>query len=256
MKDVKVKGLIIGKGRPRIVSPVVGTDEDEILKEAMELASNPYVEMLEWRSDKFAGSGDLEKIAKLSSKVTEISKMKPIIFTYRTKSEGGEKDMSDDEYVELMEFVSERTSFDIIDVDLLGRKGSERCIEAAHKNGKIVIGSSHDIDGTPGSEEMIGKLVRMYDMGADIVKMVVKANCPEDTLKLMAASAEIHKRSLCPISTVCMSNVGMITRICGEIYGSCLTYGFVRRSSAGGQIPVEKLSYVLNIVHKSLGDAQ
>ena len=256
MKTINVKGLIIGEGRPRIVSPIIGKDDDDIVKRAMELASNPYVEILEWRSDKYNNSNDYEKIAIISKKLNEISKMKPLIFSFRTTCEGGDKNISTDEYVKLMEFVAQSTNFDIIDVDLLNKTGSERCIEIAHNTDKVVFGSYHDIYITPTKEDMVKKMTIMHELGADLVKMVVKANSPEDTLTLLSATSEMNKRSKCPFATMAMSNLGLITRICGEVFGSSLTYGFVKKSSARGQIPVEKLNSVLNIIHKSVGEME
>jgi len=49
-----------------------------------------------------------------------------------------------------------------------------------------------------------------------------------------------------------MSPVGGVTRICGEVFGSSMTFGMVGKASAPGQIPVERLQEALNILHESL----
>ncbi len=40
----------------------------------------------------------------------------------------------------------------------------------------------------------------------------------------------------------------MITRVCGETFGSAMTFGSALRSSAPGQLPVEKLDQLLSLL--------
>ena len=54
-----------------------------------------------------------------------------------------------------------------------------------------------------------------------------------------------------PIITMSMSGMGVISRFAGEIFGSALTFGAVKKASAPGQIDVEDLNTVLQIIHKS-----
>ena len=49
-----------------------------------------------------------------------------------------------------------------------------------------------------------------------------------------------------------MAGTGAISRLSGEAFGSALTFGAVGKVSAPGQINVEDLKTVLNIVHTSL----
>ena len=55
-----------------------------------------------------------------------------------------------------------------------------------------------------------------------------------------------------PIITMSMAGQGIISRLCGEVFGSCLTFGFVNKASAPGQINVEELNKVLKIINNSL----
>ena len=49
-----------------------------------------------------------------------------------------------------------------------------------------------------------------------------------------------------------MANTGVLSRLCGEVFGSALTFGAVGKTSAPGQIGVEDLRIALEILHKSL----
>ncbi|MCI9021410.1 MAG: type I 3-dehydroquinate dehydratase, partial [Eubacterium sp.] len=49
-----------------------------------------------------------------------------------------------------------------------------------------------------------------------------------------------------------MAGMGVISRLCGEVFGSALTFGAAGRASAPGQIDVQDLAQVLSLLHKSL----
>ena len=49
-----------------------------------------------------------------------------------------------------------------------------------------------------------------------------------------------------------MSPLGLMSRICGETFGSCVTFGSVLKPSAPGQIQASKLKEVLQIIHEGL----
>ena len=48
----------------------------------------------------------------------------------------------------------------------------------------------------------------------------------------------------------------MISRLCGEVFGSALTFGAVGKVSAPGQIGAKDLSHVLNLIHQSMESSQ
>ena len=54
-----------------------------------------------------------------------------------------------------------------------------------------------------------------------------------------------------PIITMSMSGMGVISRLAGEVFGSALTFGSVKAASAPGQIPVDKLNNILEVIHKN-----
>ena len=55
-----------------------------------------------------------------------------------------------------------------------------------------------------------------------------------------------------PIITMSMAADGVISRLCGEVFGSALTFGAARKASAPGQMGVEDLACVLKALHGSL----
>ena len=74
-----------------------------------------------------------------------------------------------------------------------------------------------------------------------------------DVLTLLAATEEMATDYADrPIITMSMSGTGVISRLCGEVFGSALTFGAAAKASAPGQMGVEDLSTVLGLLHKSL----
>lgn len=47
-------------------------------------------------------------------------------------------------------------------------------------------------------------------------------------------------------------NQGLISRLCGEVFGSALTFGAVGKASAPGQMNAADLNTVLNLIHESM----
>ena len=55
-----------------------------------------------------------------------------------------------------------------------------------------------------------------------------------------------------PVITMSMAGTGVISRLCGEVFGSSMTFGAAKKASAPGQMGVEDLSTVLGLLHKSM----
>ena len=77
--------------------------------------------------------------------------------------------------------------------------------------------------------------------------------CKLDVLELLEATVIMSEQyANRPIITMSMAGQGVISRLCGEVFGSCLTFGAVNKASAPGQINVEELNKVLTIINRSI----
>ncbi len=66
----------------------------------------------------------------------------------------------------------------------------------------------------------------MQELGADLPKIAVMPQNEKDVLVLLEATNEMFKiYADRPIITMSMSGMGVISRLCGEIFGSALTFG-------------------------------
>ena len=92
MKCVEVRGVKIGEGIPKIIVPIVGTTEKEILDAAVSLRG-AVMDLTEWRADYFDGVFDFAKVERVLKELRKELGSIPILFTFRTAGEGGEKDI-------------------------------------------------------------------------------------------------------------------------------------------------------------------
>jgi 3-dehydroquinate dehydratase-1 len=252
-KVVKVKDVVIGEGLPKICVPMVGETLSDLLEEATYLKGID-ADVVEWRVDFFEYVTDLEKVKQALKEITEVLSNKPIIFTFRSKREGGQKEVSSEFYVELNKTAAETKLVDIIDVELFNEeKDVKTLIEAAHLNDVAVIISNHDFDKTPAKEEIIARLRKADELGGDIPKIAVMPTCTEDVITLLDATRIVKEQyANGPIITMSMAGKGVISRLSGELFGSALTFGAAKKVSAPGQISVVDLRNIIEVLHKNL----
>ena len=253
MKTVQVRNITIGEGRPKICVPIVGQTKEDILLEAGTFERIP-VDVVEWRVDWFEGVFDFARVEDVLKELRDILGDTPLLMTFRTSKEGGEKDIDAGAYKELNIKAAKTGYVDFVDVEIFtGDKIVSEIIDAVHAAGVKVIASNHDFDKTPAKSDIIYRLRKMQDMGADIPKIAVMPQSKKDVLTLLAATEEMTS---CyadrPIITMSMAGTGVISRLCGEVFGSSMTFGAAGKASAPGQMGVEDLNTVLALLHDAM----
>lgn len=253
MNTVKVRNIEIGAGIPKICVPIVGVTREEILAAAENIKSTK-ADVVEWRVDWYEDIFDFTKTEATMQALREVLGEMPILFTFRTSKEGGEKAIETEAYVELNQNAAKTGLVDLVDVEAFtGDDVVKAVVEIAHENGVKVIASNHDFHKTPAKEEIVSRLRKMQELGADIPKIAVMPQNKKDVLTLLAATEEmVSEYADRPIITMSMSGTGVISRLCGEVFGSALTFGAVGKVSAPGQMRIEDLTTVLGLLHKSL----
>ena len=253
MDTVTIKGVTIGNGRPWIISPIIGRTRQQIIKKAEELTASPYVEFIEWRADCFENAANQGLILDTLQEIVNIAKSTPVIFAFRTQYELGRFHITSKDYCQLNESVAASGLADIIDIELFSKAAEAIRIEAIKKCGCFVMGSYHDVKKTPSIDEMVSKLRQLQNRGADILKLAVTPQTKQDVQNLLTATLVMHELyAQSPIVTLSMSHMGTISRMVGEYFGSSMTYGTIGAPSEEGQLSVETLNAVLNIVHSAL----
>lgn len=253
MNTVKIRDIEIGAGAPKIIVPIVGVTKEDIIEEAKTFDSIP-IDVVEWRVDWFEGVFDFAKVEDVLKDLREVLGNIPLLMTFRTSKEGGEKAIEADAYAELNKKAAATGLVDLVDVEAFtGDEVVKDIIEGAHAHDVKVVASNHDFDKTPDKDDIVGRLVKMQELGADIPKIAVMPQCKKDVLTLLEATREMaEEHADRPIITMSMAGTGLISRLCGEVFGSALTFGAVGKASAPGQMNASDLREILTLIDKSI----
>ena len=252
MSCITIRNCCIGEGKPNVIIPIVEHTEAAILQKAAEF-STLSADCVEWRVDLLELAKDLRAVAHYAAKLRVALKDKLLLVTFRTKSEGGSAALSREEYIRFIHTVLATDCADLLDIEFFS--AGERLpqwIAAAHAAGVKVVCSSHDFQKTPPRAELVERMVRMQQAGADLPKLAVMPTCRTDVLELLAATAEMADRHPeTPVITMSMGALGAVSRLCGEAFGSAMTFANPGTASAPGQVPLDVVDTVLDSLRLS-----
>ena len=252
MKTVTVKNLVIGEGAPKIIVSLMGKDIATVKSEALAYREADF-DILEWRVDHFTEVSSVDVVLEAARAIRDVMSDKPLLFTFRSAKEGGEQALAVENYIALNRAAIDSGLVDMIDLELFtGDELIKATVEYAHAKNVAVIMSNHDFHKTPAAQEIVLRLRKMQELGADIPKIALMPQNKTDVLTLLGATLEMQERYADrPIITMSMAKTGVISRLSGEVFGSAATFGAVKKASAPGQISVTDLRTVLTILHQA-----
>ena len=253
INTVKLRSVEIGAGVPKIIIPIVASTGEAILEKAREIMGCSAFDFVEWRVDFYEDVLDTSKVLSTLKALRAVLGDTPILVTARTREEGGAVELDPEAYTALNTALAQSGDADIIDVQVFLQDGvAQRNIDAIHAAGCRVVGSYHSFDRTPDKAELLSRLRKAQDMGADIPKIAVMPQCEADVITLLDATQEMHNQYADrPIITMSMGS-GVVSRLCGEYFGSAATFGMLGQASAPGQIPADQLASALSLLHHAL----
>ena len=257
VKPITLHGTPLAGGvTPVICTPLVGRTRDEVLAEAASVLTK-QPDVIEWRADFFAALDDTRLVIEAARALKVAANGAPILFTRRASTEGGERvALSEPGVVQLYEAVCAARCVDLVDYELSNPGEAFERVRAVSRRHEIaMIGSYHNFQSTPTREALVGKFRDAQERGADIGKVAVMPTSPADVLTLLGATLEASASLDIPLISMSMGGYGSVTRMIGGVFGSALTFGVGKSSSAPGQIPIEELRTVLATVHRSIGSA-
>ena len=248
---LNVKGFEIGNGKPMICVPVMAETKDEIVKLIRKYVADG-VDMIEWRIDAFEDLEDVNKLRDVFESVRALLYKTIFVYTYRSKEQGGNGNVSEEQLKRIHLAGAMSGVVDFVDVEYFALSKPEVEIKQIQECGAYVISSHHDFDETPDANVIRMLLEQMDASGADIVKLAVMPQSKKDVFTLLIQTMlfrQQHPNK--PIISMSMGAEGIISRVAGEFYGSCVTFGAGDKSSAPGQIPYSKLEIILDILHEN-----
>ncbi len=247
-----VKGVTIGEGRPVICVPVVETDKAAVVAKIKELTLKK-VQMIEWRVDCFAGISDADSVREILAEIKPFVAETVFLFTIRTKKQGGNALLPEKEITYLNELAAKSGAVDLVDLEFFEATKPEKSIARLQQLGVHVIASHHDFSATPQSNILQMVMEQMQRGNADVAKLAVMPNSKDDVLRILKLTNDMkQKYPTLPVVTMSMGAMGVISRVVGEAFGSCITFGADGAVSAPGQMQMEVLADVLDALHAAM----
>jgi 3-dehydroquinate dehydratase-1 len=246
---VRLRDVPVGEGRVKIAAPLCSPTPEGLLEEAGRVAA-AGVDIAEWRADHLLAARPDAPLRELPGALRDRLGATPLLLTVRSAEEGGEVALDDAAYAAAVQALLDGGAGDAVDVELARGGVLPALVDRARETGARVLVSSHDFAGTPPAAEMADRLAAMAAAGADVVKIAVTARDSLDVIALLEATCTADRELDVPVVTMAMGPLGLVSRLCGEVFGSAVTFGAVDRASAPGQIDVARLQDVVGLVHE------
>ncbi|MGX6979711.1 type I 3-dehydroquinate dehydratase [Vagococcus elongatus] len=235
------------EGKPLICVPIIGRTQESIYEQA-QVAVESKADVIEWRADFFDDDLTPETLTAVLEKLREIIKDKPLLFTFRTAEEGGDKAVSLSDYEHLYHTVMETELADILDIQLMTVEDRSTLIQSAHEKEYLVLVSYHNFEETPEADDLLGIFARMKESQGDIFKIAVMPNDNFDVLRVLTVSEQAQAIYFQPLVCISMGDIGKVSRLIGHHFGSEMTFASLSGASAPGQIPVEELAHLITAI--------
>lgn len=231
----------IKKSNFQIILPIVGRDDAEILKDCQNL-SKLKVNTIEWRADCYNNYKDINRTLEISKKIKEILLDKDLIFTLRSKGQGGNGIFKQNYQEILIKNLLDNDIFSIYDIEFNSSKDFLKDMNTLIRDyNKLSLLSLHNLENTPDFMNIINTLEDMDKLNFNIIKYITWSNSYEDSLRILNATDEFRKKTDKRLIIMAMGDFGKMTRILSPLFGSFYTFSYYSKNSAKGQISYENM---------------
>ena len=118
MSTVTIRSLTIGDGHCRVIVPLVADCYEDVVRDAAALAAQKP-DMIEWRADYIAELRyNHELLVRCLQRIRRRIGEIPLLVTWRTQKEGGQMDLTAEDYEAFCRVVCESGCADLLDVEL------------------------------------------------------------------------------------------------------------------------------------------
>ena len=186
----------------------------------------------------------------------------PIIFTFRRKQEGGQYHINTTERLEVLRRLIE-VKPDYLDIEINSESEVlKKLIDIAYDNNVKLIFSYHDFEKYITYEEIAEMLTRfdeklkhellidLYKIKGCIFKIILSAQVFDDNVIVLNICKNLSRQDK---KFVCfaMGEVGILSRILCVKFGSLWTYGSLEEKTAPGQIKIEKIREIHQLIFEN-----
>lgn len=221
----------------KIVVPIMPKNIAEV--EAMDLERLEDADLIEWRAD-FLPKDDILTVAPA---VFEKFVGREIIFTLRTRQEGGHIDLTGEEYVTLIKEIAALYQPEFIDFEYY----THRAVFEEMLDFPNLVLSYHNFEETP--ENFMEIMSELTSLSPAVVKMAVMPRTEQDVLDVMNYTRGFKTLNAAQsYATVSMGELGKLSRLAGGLTGSCWTFASLDEASAPGQISLGTMKKFLEVL--------
>ncbi|WP_288366841.1 type I 3-dehydroquinate dehydratase [uncultured Acinetobacter sp.] len=244
-----VKNLNIGDLPVKTIVPITAKTKEQAIAQAKVIAANKDADIAEFRIDLLEFASDTKQVIALGQELNQILKDKPLLATIRTSNEGGKLNVTDEQYAKIYSDYLKKPFMQLLDIEMFRDQAAvEKLTSLAHKKNVLVVMSNHDFDKTPSEQEIVNRLLKQDQIGADILKIAVMPKSKQDVFTLMNATLKVSEQSKKPLLTMSMGRLGTVSRVSTANMGGSLSFGMIGEASAPGQIDVTALKQILKTV--------
>jgi 3-dehydroquinate dehydratase-1 len=252
-RPITLNGTPLAGGQvPAVCVPLVARTAAELQAEAAQAAAR-QPDLLEWRVDFFEGIGDAAQVVRAAGAIRQAAGGIPLLFTRRREREGGQPIALDEAaVVAVYRAVCQARAADAVDFEMGNDEADVRAVrEASAAAGIALFLSFHDFAKTPPSVELVERFRLAHRLGADVAKVAVMPQAPEDVLVLLQATLAASRALPIPVVSMSMAGLGALTRVVGAAFGSAMTFAVGQQASAPGQLPVDELRAALGVLRRA-----
>ena len=183
----------------------------------------------------------------------------PKIFTFRKKQEGGQYNLSKNERLDVLRRLIE-VKPDYLDIEINSEPEIlQTLIDLAYDNNVKLIFSYHDFEKSITYEQIAEMLIRFDEklknelsidlnkIKESIFKIILTARVFDDNINVLNICKKLSRQDK---KFVCfaMGEVGILARILCVKFGSSWTYGSLEEKTAPGQINIEKIREIHQLI--------
>ena len=198
-------------------------------------------DIIEWRADFLPK----EAILQVAPAIFEKFAGRELVFTLRTRAEGGQIELSSEEYVQMIKEVAQLYQPDYIDFEYFSYKDVfDQMLDFPN-----LVLSYHNFQETP--ENLMEILSELTSLNPKVVKIAVMANTEQDVLDLMNFTRGF--KTLNPEQeyvTISMGKVGKVSRITADMTGSSWSFASLDEASAPGQISLSSMTKIRELLNE------
>lgn len=233
----------------KTIVPITAKTKEQAIAQAKVIAANADADLAEFRIDLLSFASDSKQVIALGHELKQILGTKPMIATIRTHNEGGQLTISDADYGKTYQAYLQQPFMDMLDVEMFrDQQIVKNTVKLANAKKVLIVMSNHDFQKTPAEAEIIKRLLKQDELGADILKIAVMPQSKQDVFTLMNATLKVSQQSKKPLLTMSMGKLGTISRIATANMGGSFSFGMIGEASAPGQIDVTQLKQFLKTV--------